>query len=199
MIDITAGDSRVFGQVVERECGHNSGDPTCKRQISMDVDALSRYYEMQTVTSLRGLRTILQSLAGVQGRKTLVVVSGGLLASDRVGARPNIGLEMFGFSHDASAGNVNMYVLHMDTSFLDAYSLKTGAGNSSSPLRDSGMLSLGLELVAGATGGSLVHVEGTQPERAFDRVTRKHRHTIYWAWSRPTPTGTGRPTPSASP
>lgn len=106
------------------------------------------------------------------GRKTLVVVSGGLLASDRIGGKPDIRLETFAFAHEAATSNVNMYVLHMDNSFLDAYSAN-GAKNFTSQMRDSGVLALGLELVAGAAGGSLVHVEGTMPERAFDRVARE--------------------------
>jgi len=172
VIDIKAGDRDVMRRVVERECGR-SGGAGCNTQVSMEVDSLSKYFETQTAMSLAGLRNIIQSLATVPGRKTLVVVSGGLIASDRIGAQPNIGLEAFGFAHDAAAGNVNMYVLHMDNSFLDSYSVRTAMASADSQMRDSGLASLGLELVAGATGGSLVHVEGTQPERAFDRVTRE--------------------------
>jgi VWFA-related protein len=170
VVHISAGDGQVLGQVVARECGRGG---TCKPEIMMEANALSNFFEMQAINSLGGLRTIVRSLANVPGRKTLVVVSGGLLASDRIGGRPDIRLETFAFARDAAASNVNMYVLHMDNSFLDAYSANGAAKNFVSQMRDSGALSLGLELVAGAAGGSLVHVEGTMPERAFDRVARE--------------------------
>ena len=57
-------------------------------------------------------------------------------------------------------------------------------------------MSTGLEIVAGASGGSLVRVV-VGADFAFDRVLRETAAPISWASSPSTATATGSPTASA--
>jgi hypothetical protein len=96
-------------------------------------------------------------------------VSGGLLASDRPGARPDVRQVIDEIGRKAALANVHLYVLHMDNSFLDAFSPK-GVGPRASFMRDSGALGAGLERFAGTAGGELFRVQAGTGDAAFDRV-----------------------------
>jgi VWFA-related protein len=170
IIDIDAGDSTVLAQVVARECGRNT--VACRQQVLMESKGLSTTFENQAARSFGGLRNLIDSMAIVPGRKTLVVVSGGLMVSDRIVGHMNLRLETESIGHDALYADTSIYVLQLDGSFLDAFSPRSPKYNQTL-LRDAGMKSLGLEMLALDAGGALIHVEGTQPERAFDRVNRE--------------------------
>jgi VWFA-related protein len=170
VVDITAGDSDVVNAVVARECPRDGRN--CAREIRGEAISLGGAFEMQVSQSLNGLHMLLESLSRMAGRKTLVLVSGGLLATDRVGGRPDLKMETLALGREAAAANTSLYVLHMDSSFLDAFSADK---RSMTPtlLRDSGVLGGGLELFAGAAGGALMRIEAGTGDRAFERVLRE--------------------------
>ncbi len=157
VIDITAGDD----------------DAICAKQVQGEAFSIGAMAEMQISQSFMGLRALLSGLAHLPGRKTVVLLSGGLLASDRGGGRPDMKTETEELGRDAAAANTNLYVLHLDTSFLDAFSAEVTNINTNSLFRDSSVLGQGLELLAGAAGGALFQVQAGTPEHAFDRVMRE--------------------------
>jgi hypothetical protein len=72
-----------------------------------------------------------------------------------------------------AAANANLYVLHMDTSFIDAFSAEGRGPNMTTLFRDMKALGEGLDLLAGSAGGTIFRVEAGTPEYAFDRVLRE--------------------------
>lgn len=171
IIDITAGDDYVLDRVVQRECPRN--DTTCKRLVHGEAFALGATAEAQAAQSLAGLHAILGSLRYLSGRKTMIVVSGGMLASDRGGGRPDIRTQTVELGREAAAANTNLYVLHMDTSFVDAFATDRRKLNLNTLFRDNALQGEGLELLAGAAGGALFRVDAGTPDRAFERVMRE--------------------------
>lgn len=168
VIDIASGDRDTLARVAARECGT---DRACRRELPLEAQSLAIMFEMKIAQSLGGLRGLIEGLATVPGRKTLVLVSGGLLVSDRADGRVSARMEMTDIGRAAAAANVTVYALHMDSSFLDAFSAD---GRMSSTLfRDSSMFATGLEMVAGAAGGDVLRIQGGTPDRAFDRVLRE--------------------------
>jgi VWFA-related protein len=168
VIDIASGDRDTLARVVARECGT---DRHCRREVPLEAQSLAIMFEMKIAQSLGGLRGLIEGLATVPGRKTLVLVSGGLLVSDRAGGRVSASADMTAIGREAAAANVTLYALHMDSSFLDAFSAD---GQMTSTLfRDSSMFATGLEMIAGAAGGDVMRIEGGTPDRAFDRVLRE--------------------------
>jgi VWFA-related protein len=166
VIDIASGDLDTLNRVALRTCVQ--GDSTCRRSIQNDAVSLAGYFEMQVTQSLGGLRHLVRGLAQLQGRKTLVIVSGGLFTSDRGGGRVNMGSEIQYVGREAASANANLYVLHMDSSFIDAFS--TQRGPSQTLFRDSNALASGLEMIAGAAGGASIRVQAGTGDSAFDRV-----------------------------
>jgi VWFA-related protein len=168
VIDIASGDRDTLARVTAREC---RTDPYCRKELPLEAQSLAIMFEMKISQSLGGLRGLIGGLATVPGRKILVLVSGGLLVSDRADGRVGARSEMTALGRDAAAANTTVYALHMDSSFLDAFAAD---GKMSSTLfRDSSMYATGLEMVAGAAGGDVMRIEGGTPDRAFDRVLRE--------------------------
>jgi VWFA-related protein len=170
IIDIASFDGQALDRVVQREC--NATDRSCRRRIQEDAMSLATMLEMKIAQSLGGLRALIAGLKNVSGRKTVVLVSGGLLASDRGGGRVSATSDSIEVGRAAAAANISLYVLHMDSTFLEAFSAD-GGGAPPSLFRDAGMMATGLELVAGGAGGSVVRVQAGSGESAFERIARE--------------------------
>ena len=170
IMDITANDAQVFAKVVAREC--DPSDQLCPPMVRTEALALASALEARISQSLGGLRGLIAGLAEVPERKTVVLVSGGLIASDRVGGRPDVTTDSIAVGREALHANVNLYVLHMDTSFLDAYSVNAPQ-NVSTIFRDNTATARGLDLVAGGAGGAVLSVQAGTGDSAFDRVLKE--------------------------
>lgn len=167
--DITAGDSMALARVAAREC--RGADSSCPKRVALEAASLGTFYEMQVAQSLGGLHGLFRALAPIAQRKTVVLVSGGLVANDRPGGRPNLTGETTAVGREAAAANINLFVLHMDTSFLDAFS--TGSAVPNSLMADSAMSARGLEMIAGAAGGTVVRIEAGTADAALERLLRE--------------------------
>lgn len=174
IMDITGADAQVFERVVARECKGMVGLELqeCVNHIRTEALMLGSLLENRISQSLGGLRDLIEGLAAVPERKTVVLVSGGLIAGDRVGGKPDVGRESVAVGNEALRANVNLYVLHMDTSFMDAFSTSTPP-NMATIFRDNSAMARGLDMVAGGAGGAMLSVQAGTGDSAFDRVLRE--------------------------
>ena len=177
VIDINANDGETVARVVAREC-RGEGDPTCPYAIHAEANAEAAYYESQGTLALRGLSLLLEGLRGMHERKTVVLLSGGMAAGDRVGGRPDLSGSISSVGAEAAAADTGLYVLHMDDSFFDSSSSSTNAvrdpgDRTRSSSRDSYLLGRGLDQLAGSAGGALLRVRAGTGELAFDRILRE--------------------------
>jgi VWFA-related protein len=174
VIDITAQDPDALTHVIKREC--YSGDTVCGIAIQGEASSQSAYYESMAMRSLNGLNVLLRGLGGLEGRKTVVLLSGGLVTGDRVGGRPDLNGLMTKVGAEAGASNTNLYVLHVDDSFLDGFSaakpsVLDAGDRMRSLMRDNIAMASGLDLLAGSSGGALIHTSGGFA--AYDRIMRE--------------------------
>ena len=171
IIDVTARDRDTFERVMAREC--RLADTTCASRLRAEADAIAGFLEAQVMQSLGGLFSLLQQLQRVPGRKTLVLMSGGLIVADRTGGRPDASGTTMMLGAQAAAANTNLYILHIDTSFLDAFSANAPRTDRTTTSRDSYARGLGLDLVAGAAGGTVIRMEAGTHDYGFARVLRE--------------------------
>ena len=171
VIDITAADGFTLSKVVARECRPN--DPLCLQRVQGEAFQIGAMAEAQIALGFEGLSSLLNGLKYVPGRKTMVLISGGLLASDRGNGRPDMRARTQSLGREAAAANTNLYVVHMDTSFIDAYAPDREKTDPTTQFRDSSVLRQGLENLADAAGGAVFAVEAGTPDIAFDRVMRE--------------------------
>lgn len=168
VVDITGGQVDVLERVVKRECPVQP----CYREIDALVRELAVAFELQVSQSVGGLRTLIRTLATFPARKIVVLISGGLLASDRVGGRPDVGALIQQVGEEASRSNIALFVIHLDSSFIEAFSAGGGTVGASF-MRESAALAAGLERFAGTAGGALFRVEAGNGDYAFERVLRE--------------------------
>jgi VWFA-related protein len=167
-IDIASGDWDARQAVFKRACAAGG---CSQEEIRNEAISFAGTIEMRISQSLGGLRGLVRGLEEIPGRKTLVMVSGGLIMTDRGMGRANAHAEIASLAREVARSNISVFALHLDWSFLQ--SLSSRSGLRLSYFRDSNMAATGLEMVAGAAGGAVFRVHGTSPDVAFDRVLRE--------------------------
>jgi VWFA-related protein len=178
VLDLVAGDKDLIRTIAQRECLPQAAyQMICIKGIPEEANRIAAEYESLTSVSTNGLRMLLNALDQVPTRKTVVVISGGLLAADRIGARPDISQRIDMLSLDAARANATLYVLHMDATFFHSFSAadagRNAVGAPRSAMRESAAFRSGLERLAGAIGGAMIRVEPGGEDRAFQRLLRE--------------------------
>src|SRR5262249_3086455 len=128
VVDIEAGDSELVKQIAKRECLPGNWQNECIKSIPADANSVASQYESNTEMCMNALRLLFSALHQDPQRKTVVIVSGGMFASDRVGGRPDVTTLVETIGEDAARVDANIYVLHLDSSFLNAFSASNAAG-----------------------------------------------------------------------
>ena len=158
-------DPGTFQQAVDRECQGMAGADleACSNQVetearSLLLEASSR--ARQTLASLEGL---LKGLIPLKTPVNLVMISEGMfVARDRA--------SMTALGRLAAEARATIHVIRPSQQFFDIED--RSAGGSSSRFFDDGLMSEGLEQVAGQTRGSMSVVTG-DGTTAFDRLGRE--------------------------
>jgi VWFA-related protein len=178
VVDITGADRDTFAQVVRREC--QNGDPTCPMGIHGEASVLAAYAEGEAAGRVLGLRVLLEALSDRPERKTLVILSGGLMDADRATGRPDIRSMLFHIGREAALANTSVHILHLDSRVFGdlSESSRYQPAVGDPPLearasRDADLFANGLERFADAAGGGYVRVKAGTPDYGFDRVLRE--------------------------
>ena len=165
--------SPALETVAIRECG-NPVDESCRARLISELVGSALYYEGQANLSIGMLRSLLKTMSSVAGRKTVVLVSGGMIASDTPGGRPDISEIGIETGKEAARANAAVYTLYLDSSFRSQFSADTpGQKNFKNLERDSVVLGRWLEQFSGSAGGSLFRLQTGSGEFAFDRILRE--------------------------
>jgi VWFA-related protein len=168
-IDASSRDRDALKRVVDRNC--QPGDQFCPNQVEMEMTESISTLEMQAVRSLDGLRGVVKMVGALEGRKILVVVSAGIPTGDRTGGRLYMRTHAMEVGKEAAAAGVLVYTLHLNTSFLDAFSPQAGSV-SQTLMRETGVYARGLDLFNGSAGGTLMEVNAG-PDFAIERMMRE--------------------------
>lgn len=176
--EITANDTDTANRVISRECPPVAIDPVCPDMVRMEAHGLAHHLEGEAAQRMNDLVRLAQGLGYIQGRKTILLVSGGLIAGNRPGGRPDVRTLMQTVGDDIANAQASLYVLHLDTTFMDAHSALVKpsfrpADRFESLTADRMVLTNGLEQLAGRAGGALFSIEAGTPEYALDRVLRE--------------------------
>jgi VWFA-related protein len=157
-------------QIQRREC---PGDRDCLMRIYAEGLSLATQLERQTQESLTGLQRLLTALGNLPGRKTILLVSGGLVVSDRSDGRPDAGTLSRTFSQAAARANVTVYAVHFSASSSAAGPAPRSTAAGEQQHRALALTGNWLEEFANATGGSRLHVQAGTGVAAFERVLRE--------------------------
>jgi VWFA-related protein len=169
-IDIAARDRDAFDRVVQRNCPV-AGDLTCPPSVEGEVMETISILEMQAARSLAGLRSVVDSVKGIPGRKTVVVLSAGIPSGDRSGARMYMRSDAVQAGKEAAAAGILLYTLHLNTAFLDSFSPDAPSAQQT-VMRESSVYAKALDTFNGTAGGALMDVN-TGADFAIDRMMRE--------------------------
>ena len=156
-------------KIQQREC---PGDTDCPIRIYSEGVLLATELEHQSEMSLGGLQTLLRTLADIPGRKSVVIVSAGVLVSDRLDGRPDVGDVGKTMGQNAARANANVYTLHIDAVQSPISAAVDGSGDLEFG-RDRALYGNWLNQFSAAAGGKLIYVPVGRPDYAFDRVLRE--------------------------
>ena len=170
--DLNRGGGATLESVAARECGQDPPDPYCRQRLITDVSGQALYFEGQATASLGMLRTIVENMNSLDGRKTLLLISGGMLASDGAGGRPDLGELGIQVGKEAARANTTIYTLYIETNLTERFSAQTRTSDRSLAnwSRDSSIQARWLEQFAGAAGGTLFTVQVGNAEQALERI-----------------------------
>lgn len=163
---IADGGRTQLDQVVLRECGQPLGrfenlrrmaeadamrDP-CPVQVEQEGRALAQQARTDGRITLDALRNLIERLGTIDGPKTLVLLSEGLVAEPRM-------IDLTSLGAAAQAARVTIHVLQLETPDLDASTEKV----SPTLYADRRLFADGLERLAGAAKGGLFRLVGSDP------------------------------------
>ncbi len=164
--EIDDGGRARLADVVLRECGRSlteylnparaiddaAGRDACPEQVEQEARALSQQARTQARISLDALHALIANLKPIDGPKTVVLLSEGMVIDPRL-------VDLSELAASAHAARVSIYALHLEVPLFEA------AQDRVSPtlLRDFDLRGDGLSRLAGATRGAVYRLVGSDP------------------------------------
>jgi hypothetical protein len=139
--------------------------------VEMEMNETVSLLEMQAARSFAGLREVIGAVAGIEGRKTVVVLSAGIPTGDRSGGRLYMRSDAIQAGRDAAAAGILLYTLHLNSAFLDAFSPDAPSAQQTA-MREAGVYAKGLDVFNGTAGGTFLEVN-TSADFAIARMMRE--------------------------
>ncbi len=158
--DAERGFSDVIARVIARECARDYDPRTCSDRVKVELRQRQLDAHLRGQRSLDALFALGEAMAGVEGPKTVLLISGGMPMPDIRGAEAFSRLEAA-----FAAGQASLYTLYLERSFFGQ------AGKEASPTQvaDDALEREGIENATSVTGGTLLLGIGTL-DQYFDRV-----------------------------
>ena len=175
-LEIGEGSRQHLEVAVRRECGtslaetesparvaeQGLGRDPCPVQVEQEAGALAQYARNQARNSIAALRGVIEALRPIDGQKTIILVSEGLVAEPRH-------VDFSQLAAAAAAARVTIHVLHLETPVLtDASEERI----SPTVLQDRFLREDGLARLAGAARGGLFPFSG-DGSSALGRIARE--------------------------
>jgi len=165
--------SRALDPVLKIQARECPEDVDCPSKIYAEGISLATQLERESQMSLGGLDSLLLTIGEIPGRKSVVLITGGLLVSDRLDGRPDPGTYAKEMGQNAARANATIYTIHLDSEFASTMPASRRSAGSIELTRDRAMLSNWLEEFSRAAGGSRIDVPVGGGDYAFERVVRE--------------------------
>jgi len=174
-IGLARGDRTTRATVLERECERRgdmlSTPEGCARTVDSQVPLAMSLMRRQLSRTLFGLQRVVDALAAIDGPKTGVFISSGLIAGERLGDL-DTDSELRAVARSAAVARVNLCVLHLDNAFIEGFSVDRPRQSADMAFKDGDLLTAGLEAVALQSGGVYQKLAAASP-KPFDRIARE--------------------------
>ena len=156
-------DAQLALEVILRECGQviaAAEAERCEREVEQDAAEVVNEVRQRTQDSVHGMRAVFKSLAALEGPKSVILVSEGLIFE-------GLGSETDDLASVAADSRATLDILLLDVPMFDV----AQSARPTTPREDRNLQVTGLEQLAGASRGNLYRIN-TTAEYAFDRISR---------------------------
>jgi VWFA-related protein len=155
-------DMQLATEVILRVCAGAAAVEIerCEREVEQDAAEIVNEIRRRTQDSVHGMRALLQSLTGLDGPKSVIILSEGLIFE-------GLGSETDELALIAADARATLDILLLDVPQFDV----SQTSRPTTPRQDRDLQITGLEQLAGAARGSLYRIN-TGAEFAFDRISR---------------------------
>ncbi len=156
-------DAQLALEVILRECGGVVAAveaERCEREVEQDAAEVVNEVRQRTADSVHGMRSVLKSLAALEGPKSVILLSEGLIFE-------GLGGETDDLASAAADSRATLDILLLDVPLFDV----AQSQRPTTPREDRNLQVSGLEQLAGASRGQL-HRINTSADFAFDRISR---------------------------
>jgi VWFA-related protein len=166
-------------QLINRECGHLAANPVeaarCEIEVEQQAAEMVSHQRVQTQNSLRGMREVLKSLAALDGPKSVILISEGLVLE-------GLSNDMDDLAALAADVRASLDVMMLDVPAIDV----TESQRPSTPREDRDRQTAGLEELAGRARGAMHRIVASG-DNAFTRIMRSiSGHYLLAVEARPT-------------
>ncbi len=151
-------DGDVLSEVIARVC---DGSPGCALRVDSESRSIVQEVKYNVRNSRRALESILAALREVEGRKTVVWISGGFVVDSNAGSLREV-------EELAAASRTTVYVILVDDPMSDV----TEAEAQPTARADRLMKTQGLQAIAAFTRGELFRAN-YNPTAVFDRLAEE--------------------------
>jgi VWFA-related protein len=156
-------DLQLALEVIMRECAGAAAAADaerCEREVEQDAAEIVGEVRRRTQQSVDGIRAVLKGLGAVEGPKSVILMSEGLVFE-------GLGSETDDLASAAVDARATLDVLLLDTPLFDV----TQSERPTTPREDRALQVAGLEQLAGASRGQLYRIN-VSANYAFDRISR---------------------------
>lgn len=156
-------------RLVEQLCG---GDGQCETLLKAEELGEVLFYEGLLQANLVTLRQLMAELARVPIRKTVVLVSGGMVTADGPGLRPDGQGLAIDVGKAAAQANASVYSLFLDQASRRSMAAETRRARNTviDYTRDRDLQGRWLDQFSGTAGGTMTSVLVDDGTRAFERI-----------------------------
>jgi VWFA-related protein len=170
---VTGNQKRLFDEAVRLECNWARSDSEMENCIStLQADARSKFYTARTAaeSSERSLEILIRRLSLIEGQKHVIFIGQSLVTGSSYGLLDGV-RDLKWLGERVQAARVNMYVLHLDRAFLEAFDVKERFPTRT-PFEDARLLNDGLAEIAGQAGGAYFNLT-TSLDPTFERIAHE--------------------------
>ena len=170
---VTGNQRRLWDEAIRLECNWARNENEWENcRTTLEADARSKFHTAREAAeaSERSLEVLLRRLSIIDGQKHVIFIGQNLVTGSSFGYLDGVA-DLKWLGDLAQAARVNLYVLHIDKAFLEAFDVNERFP-SRTPFEDARLLNDGLGAIAGQAGGTYFNLS-TSLDPTFERIARE--------------------------
>jgi VWFA-related protein len=162
-----AADQFFSDEVISKYC--SGTDPACLPNVISEARSVAFSLQTNAMMSIAGLEDLLTLLRRSPGRKTVLLLSGGMPLSDRGTSAPSAGNALRRMGEQAAYANATVHAIYFDGNHSAGFSAEFTRSRTSS-IRSQTIDTRALSEFAAPSGGVLLTSRAGAGENAVDRL-----------------------------